>query len=101
MWRGVLERVPIGPWWKRTKDLSGLVYQELFRTRAFTMAAAMSYYFLLALVPLLIFLSAMLGYLPVPNLFGQLLDLLAVVVPPAAMQMVKHILAGLLTPHRG
>ncbi len=98
---GLLKRVPIGLWWKRTKELSGIVYEELFRTRAFTMAAAMSYYFLLALVPLLIFLSAMLGYLPIPRLFDQLLDLLAVVVPPAAMQMVQHILAGLLVPRRG
>ena len=81
--------------------LSATVYKELFRTRAFTMAAAMSYYFLLALFPLLIFLSAMLGYLPIPNLFDQLLDLLAVVVPPAAMKMVEQLLSSLLTPHRG
>jgi membrane protein len=86
-------------WWQRTKGLSVTVYNELFRTRAFTMAAAMSYYFLLALMPLLIFLSAMLGYLPIPNLFGQLLDILAVLVPPEAMQMVQKILASLLTPH--
>jgi membrane protein len=99
--RGLLKRAAISPWWNRTKELSATVYGDLFRTRAFTMAAAMSYYSLLALVPLLIFLSAMLGYLPIPNLFEQLLDLLAVVVPPAAMQMVQHILAGLLTPHRG
>lgn len=101
MRRGLLKRVPIRPWWNSTRELSATVYDELFRTRAFTMAAAMSYYSLLALVPLLIFLSAMLGYLPIPNLFEQLMDLLAVVVPPAAMQLVKHILAGLLTPHRG
>jgi membrane protein len=88
-------------WWQRTKKLSVTVYNELFRTRAFTMAAAMSYYFLLALVPLLIFLSAMLGYLPVPNLFDQLLDVLAVLVPPEAMQMVQKILASMLTPHHG
>ena len=43
----------------------------------------------------------MLGYLPIPNLFDQLLDILAVVVPPEAMQMVQHILTSLLTPHRG
>ena len=101
MRRDLLKRATIASWWKRTKELSVTVYNELNRTRAFTMAAAMSYYFLLALVPLLIFLSAMLGYLPIPNLFDQLLDLLAIVVPPAAMQMVQHILAGLLIPHRG
>ena len=58
------------------REISATVYQELFRTRAFTMAAAMSYYFLLAFLPLLIFLSAMLGYLPIPNLFDQLMDCL-------------------------
>jgi membrane protein len=96
-----LERMVTHPWLKGARELSATVYQELFRTRAFTMAAAMSYYFLLALLPLLIFLSAMLGYLPIPNLFDQLLDLLAVLVPPAAMQMVQRILASLLVPHRG
>jgi membrane protein len=85
----------------RARTLSVTVYEELFRTRAFTMAAAMSYYFLLALLPLLIFLSAMLGYLPVPSLFDQLLDIFAVVVPPEAMQMVQRILTSLLAPHRG
>lgn len=96
-----LERLTTHPSFKRARDLFGIVYEELFRTRAFTMAAAISYYFLLALVPLLIFLSAMLGYLPIPNLFDQLLDILAVLVPPQAMEMVQRILASLLAPHRG
>jgi membrane protein len=96
-----VERVRNRTWWSRARQLSVVVYNELFRTRAFTMAAAMSYYFLLALLPLLIFVSAMLGYLPIPRLFDQLLDMLAVVVPPQAMQMVERILASLLVPHRG
>jgi membrane protein len=96
-----LKRTWNGPWWTRTRQISVIVYNELFRTRAFTMAAAMSYYFLLALLPLLIFFSALLGYLPIPRLFDQLLDILAVVVPPQAMQMVERILAGLLVPRRG
>src|SRR6201992_3588447 len=98
---GWLKRAASHPWGGRVKELSVTVYQELFRTRAFTMAAAMSYYFLLALFPLLIFLSAMLGYLPIPSLFDQLLDIFAVVVPPEAMQMVQRILTSLLIPHRG
>jgi membrane protein len=97
----LLEHAASHPWIRQGRALSVTVYEELFRTRAFTMAAAMSYYFVLALVPLLIFLSAMLGYLPIPNLFDQLLDILAVLVPPAAMQMVEHILTSLLVPHRG
>jgi membrane protein len=96
-----LKRIGTHHWWKTARQLSPTVYEELFRTRAFTMAAAMSYYFLLALLPLLIFLSAVLGFLPIPSLFDQLLDLLAVVVPPQAMQLVQQILASLLVPHRG
>lgn len=96
-----LERLLSHRWWRRTKELSVKVYNELFRTRAFTMAAAMSYYFLLAIVPLLIFLSAMLGYLPIPHLFDQLLGILAVLVPPDAMIMVRKIVSSLLVPHRG
>jgi membrane protein len=96
-----LERLMTHPRLKTARELSVTVYQELFRTRAVTMAAAMSYYFLLAILPLLIFLSAMLGYLPIPNLFDELLDIFAVVVPPQAMQMVQRILTSLLVPHRG
>jgi membrane protein len=96
-----LERLTTHPSVERAREVSAIVYEELYRTRAFTMAAAMSYYFLLAILPLLIFLSAMLGYLPIPHLFDQLLDLLAVIVPPQAMQMVQKLLASLLTPHRG
>ena len=88
-------------WWATVRCLAVVVYEEMFRTRAFSMAAAMSYYFILSLVPLLIFLSAVLGYLPIPNLFGQLLGILAVLVPPDAMLMVQRILAGILQPHRG
>jgi membrane protein len=96
-----IERLMTHPSLKRARELSATVYEELFRTRAFTMAAAMSYYFLLALLPLLIFLSAMLGYLPIPHLFDQLLTLLAVLVPPQAMELVQHILTGLLTRRHG
>ncbi len=35
------------------------------------MAAALSYYFVLSLFPALIFLSAVVAFLPVPDLFGQ------------------------------
>lgn len=95
------KRFRTGTWWKLTRELLVTVYNELFRTRAFTMAAAMSYYFLLAMLPLLIFFAAILGYLPIPDLFDQLLDNLAVLVPPEAMQLVEGILANLLTPNRG
>src|SRR5580692_1753562 len=87
--------------WKQIKQLVVTVYDELFRTRAFTVAAAMAFYFFLSLIPLLAIISALLGYLPIPHLFEQLLDLMAMFVPPDSMKMVEKIVAGVLTPHRG
>src|SRR3989304_5425807 len=37
-------------------------------------AAGLSYYFSFALFPTLLFLTALLGLLPLPNLLGQLMD---------------------------
>jgi membrane protein len=87
--------------WKQFKQLVATVYDELFRTRAFTVAAAMAFYFFLSLIPLLAIISALLGYLPIPHLFEQLLDLMAIFVPPESMQLVEKIAAGVLAPHRG
>src|SRR5271170_1888187 len=75
------------------------VWNEMSRTRAFVVAAALSFYFLLALVPLLIVFSSLLAYLPIPDLFDQLLDLMATVVPPDAMALVEKIMISVLTPH--
>jgi membrane protein len=41
------------------------------------LAAALSYYFILSLFPVLIFLSAVVAYLPVPHLFNQALASMA------------------------
>src|SRR5271168_4252164 len=75
------------------------VWNEMSRTQAFTVAAALSFYFLLALVPLLIVFSSLLAYLPIPDLFDQLLDLMATVVPPDAMALVQKVMISVLTPH--
>src|SRR5277367_1097682 len=74
------------------------VWNEMSRTRAFVVAAALSFYFLLSLVPLLIVFSSLLANLPIPNLFDQLLDLMATVVPPDAMGLVEKIMVSVLTP---
>jgi len=48
-------------------------------------AAALAYYFVLALFPFLIFLSAVVAHLPLPDFFGQVMGLIARVVPAASM----------------
>jgi membrane protein len=65
------------------------------------MAAALSYYFILSFFPALIFLSAVVAYLPVPDLFNEALQLMARFVPPDSMGLVRRVLADVITPNRG
>jgi membrane protein len=65
------------------------------------MAAALSYYFILSLFPALIFLSAIVAYLPVPNLFDQALSMIARFLPPDSMGLVRRVLADVISPNRG
>ena len=45
--------------------------------------------------------SAVVAYLPVPDLFGQALGLMARFIPPDSMGLVRRILADVVTPNRG
>lgn len=88
-------------WGHEAWHLIGIVYSELGRTRAFTIAAALSFYFLFSLVPLLVIFSSLLQFFPVPDLFQQLLNLMAEFMPPDSLAFVERILADILTPNRG
>lgn len=85
---------------KRIWRLTVVVYKEMDRTRAFTVAAALAFYFLWSLVPLLILLSSLLKFLPITNLFQQMLNLMAELVPAYAMSFVEEIVIGILSPSR-
>src|SRR5438552_10406405 len=65
------------------------------------MAAALSYYFVLSFFPALIFLSAVVAYLPLPDLFNQALGLMARFVPADSMGVVRRVVADVITPNRG
>lgn len=87
-------------WWREAYTLTVIVAHEMERTRAWTIAAAMAFFFLLSLFPLLVVFSSALKFLPVPNLFQQLLNMMAVLVPPYAMRFVEEIVIGILRPSR-
>lgn len=89
-----------GGWWEEVRALTPVVFHEMSRTRAWTIAAAMAFFFLLSLIPLLVVFSSALKFLPVPNLFQQLLNMMAMLVPPYAMQFVEQIVIGILRPNR-
>ncbi len=84
-----------------TRDVVVSVYNEVQRTRTFSVAAGLAYYFLLSLFPLLILLATVLGCLPIPNLFNQILDFAARFIPYDAMGLVRKILQSVLTPSSG
>jgi membrane protein len=76
-------------------------YSDVLRNHTMQMAAALSYYFVLSLFPALIFLSAVVAYLPVPDLFGQALGIMGRFIPPDSMGLVRRVLADVITPNRG
>ncbi len=76
-------------------------YGDVNRNRTLQAAAALSYYFVMSLFPALILLSAVVAYLPVPNLFNQALDFMGRFVPPDSMGIIKRVLADVISPNRG
>src|SRR3954468_22963204 len=76
-------------------------YGDVLRNHTMQMAAALSYYFVLSLFPALIFLSAVVAFLPVPDLFGQALTTMSRFLPPDSMGLVRRVMADVITPNRG
>jgi membrane protein len=62
------------------------------RNHTMAFAAALSYYFVLALFPFLILLSAVVARLPVPDFFGQVMGLISRVVPAASMGPLTNLI---------
>jgi membrane protein len=83
------------------KDALLRTYRDLSRNHTTQMAAGLSYYFVLSLFPALIFLSAVVAYLPVPDLFNQTLALMGRFLPPDSMGLIRRVLADVITPNRG
>ncbi len=76
-------------------------YEDVDRNHTLQMAAALSYYFVISLFPALIFLSGVVAYIPIPNLFDQALHLIGQFLPSDEMGLVKRVLADVISPNRG
>ena len=83
------------------KDALFQTYGNLSRNHTLQMAAALSYYFVMSLFPALIFLSAVVSYLPAADLFDRTLNLMGRLVPADGMTLVRTVLADVVTPNRG
>ncbi len=71
------------------------------RNHTLSFAAGLSYYFVLSLFPALIALSAVVGYLPIPDPINQILTLMSRFVPADSLGVVRHVVRDVITPHRG
>lgn len=76
-------------------------YRDVLRNHTMQMAAALSYYFVLSLFPALIFWSAVVAYLPVPNLFNQALSVMSHFLPADSMGLVRRVLSDVVSPNKG
>lgn len=63
--------------------------QEIVADNCLGLAAQLAFYFLLALFPALLFLVALLGYLPIENAFGELLVALRSVAPVELIALLR------------
>ena len=75
------------------RGLGTRVYQRSSRDEILDRAAELSYYFAFALLPTLLFLTALLGLLPVPDLMSQLMGYADRVLPGDAASLIKKTLA--------
>src|ERR687884_1226582 len=73
-------------------ELAKRVWKELQKDNVFGRAAELSYYFLLALFPLLIFLTSVIGIVmgSGTGLRHNLFNYLSQVMPPSAFQLVDE-----------
>jgi membrane protein len=85
----------------RIKSALVRTYGDLVRNHTLQMAAALAYYFVLSLFPALILLSAVVAYLPIPDLFNQALAVMARFLPGDSMGLVRRVLSDVITPNRG
>jgi membrane protein len=86
---------------RRVKEALWRTVEGVNRKHTLQMAAALSYYFVLSIFPALIFLSAVVAYLPVAGLFDQAISLISGFVPPDSMVLVRKVLSDVITPNRG
>jgi membrane protein len=74
------------------RGLAARLWQEIGDDEIVDRAAALSYYFVFALFPMLLFLTALLGMVPNARLMDQFMEYLAGALPPDAASLTSRVL---------
>jgi membrane protein len=82
------------------RDALWRTVEAVSRKHTFQMAAAMAYYFVLALFPALVLLSAVVSYLPIHDLLAQVVNLVGGVVPADSMTIIRYFVEHVIVPNR-
>jgi membrane protein len=85
----------------RVTELARRVVAEIQDDDCLGRAAQLAYYFLFALFPFFLFLTTLLGYLPIPDLLDRLLETLGQMLPGEAIRLVQDNLRQLVSGQRG
>jgi membrane protein len=83
------------------RELASRVWQEIDEDEVVDRAAALSYYFLFALFPTLLFLTALLGMLPFPGLMDTLMTYVEQTLPGDAASVITKTLEEIVRGSRG
>jgi membrane protein len=84
----------------RAQTLLKCTYIASLRHNQLNKAAALSFFFLLSLSPLLIFLVSLMALLPVHNLDSHILEAVSRIVPADAMTVVSRLLISVFESNR-
>lgn len=83
------------------RELGARVYAEFSKDDLSDRAAALAYYFLFSLFPALLFLTALVGFLPIPDLMGRLMAYVSQAMPPDAASIVEKTLQEIMAGSSG
>jgi len=83
------------------RELARRVWKEIDEDEVIDRAASLAYYFLFALFPALLFLTALLGLLPIPNLIDRLMEYVAQALPMDAASVTQKTLREIVSGAHG
>jgi len=95
---------PASPWrlgGLTLRELARRVWHEYEKDEISDRAAALSYYFLFSLFPALLFLTALVGMLPIPNLMDRFMSYFAQALPEDAASVVQKTLVEIVRGAHG
>lgn len=85
----------------RLMGLGRALASEVKRDNVFNGAAALGFYFTLAIFPAMIFLMALVPYLPIPRVDEAIIDLLRQALPVSAATMFSDVVSEIARERRG